>query len=250
MITREKLIEEIEMTLGGGMVDVDLDPKHYNFAIESAIDRYRLRSQNALEESFVVLDIQKGKDTYFLPKSVQIVRSCYRNGTGLTLDVSNPDPAQMLYYQNMYAVQNPTGTGAGAGSLALFDLAAGQRELMARLFVKEVIFTWEPSRSMIRFHRTFAIEEQMLLRIYNIKPEEVLFDDIYARCWIRDYAVAKCKVMLGAARSKFQSISGPDGTISLDGEALKTEATAEFERLEKELVDLLDQREGYGMVIG
>jgi hypothetical protein len=56
--------------------------------------------------------------------------------------------------------------------------------------------------------------------------------------------------MLGAARSKFQSISGPDGSISLDGEALKTEAATEFERLEKELVDLLDQREGYGMVIG
>lgn len=248
MITRERIIEEIEMTLGGGMVDVDLEPRHYNFAIESAIDRYRLRSQNALEESFIVLNIQKEKDTYFLPKSVQIVRSCYRSKNGLSMDTENPDPAQMLYYQNMYSVQSPG--SAGAGSLSSFDLAAGQRELMARLFVRELIFTWEPSRSMLRFHQVFDGEEQVLLRIYNIKPEEILFDDIYARCWIRDYSVAKCKIMMGAARSKFQSISGPDGTISLDGDALKTEAAAEFERLEKELVDLLDQREGYGMVIG
>jgi len=41
--------------------------------------------------------------------------------------------------------------------------------------------------------------------------------------------------MLGEARSKFNTIAGPQGGTSLNGDALKNEALAEMERLEIEV---------------
>ena len=48
---RDKIIEDIRNLLGDGMVDVELDPKHYNQGLDMAFDRFRERSSNANEEA-------------------------------------------------------------------------------------------------------------------------------------------------------------------------------------------------------
>ena len=45
--SRQKLIKDIELSLGGGIIDVELDADHYNISIDHALDRYRQRSSNA-----------------------------------------------------------------------------------------------------------------------------------------------------------------------------------------------------------
>ena len=37
--TRQELIKEIELSLGGGMIDVELDPEHYDLAINKALSK-------------------------------------------------------------------------------------------------------------------------------------------------------------------------------------------------------------------
>ena len=44
---RDKIIEDMRNLLGDGMVDVELDPKHYNQGLDMAFDRFRQRSSNA-----------------------------------------------------------------------------------------------------------------------------------------------------------------------------------------------------------
>ena len=51
---RNKAIKYIELSLGGGMVDVELDREHYDMAIDKALSKYRQRSSRAVEESFIV----------------------------------------------------------------------------------------------------------------------------------------------------------------------------------------------------
>ena len=58
MAARDDLTKEIELRLGGGMVDVELDPEHYNLAITKSLEKYRQRSENAVEESFLVLQLK------------------------------------------------------------------------------------------------------------------------------------------------------------------------------------------------
>jgi hypothetical protein len=56
--------------------------------------------------------------------------------------------------------------------------------------------------------------------------------------------------MLGEARSKFATIAGPQGGGSLNGEALKSEAQQELEKLEKDAEQAVAGGVGYTFVIG
>ena len=58
--------------------------------------------------------------------------------------------------------------------------------------------------------------------------------------WIMKYYLSLCKEMLGAVRAKYQSIPIPGGETSLDGDALRSEASAEKEQLITELREDLE----------
>jgi len=247
---RQRLIEEIQIALGGTMVDVELEDKEYNYAITVTLDRYRQRSGNAIEESFVFLDVQPDVSVYTLPPEVQEVRSVYRRINGAS-GGSTIDPFSLAFTQNIYMIQNPGGLGGtGAGQLATYDFAMQYQSLVGRMFGRDVQFTWDSSSKRITFHRKFGAVEQIGLHVFNARPEEVLLNDVYAKPWLRSMAIANAKMLLGQARSKFASLAGPQGGITLNGDALKSEAQAEMDKLEDELKNLIDQNEGYGFVIG
>ena len=60
------------------------------------------------------------------------------------------------------------------------------------------------------------------------------------RQWIRKYTYALAKELLGIIRSKYSSMPVPDGEVTLDGEALKTEGREEKQQLLEELRDFLE----------
>lgn len=249
---RDKLIEEIQLRLGGGIVDLELDPSHLNYAIDVALGKYRQRSDNATQESYVFVEIQPDQSTYTLPEEVQEIRSVYRNGLGSTTSGGvTLDPFSLANTQTFYGILNPSGLGGGgAGSLATFDLAAQYQSLVGRLFGKEVLYNFDSASKRITFARKFVGQEQIALHCFNTKPEDLLFRDPYARPWLRSYSVAVCKQILGEARGKYSSIAGPGGGVQLNGSAMLTEAQADIEALEKELELFVEQHGGLPFVIG
>jgi hypothetical protein len=60
------------------------------------------------------------------------------------------------------------------------------------------------------------------------------------RQWIRKYTYALAKELLGIIRSKYSSMPIPDGEVTLDGEALKTEGREEKVQLLEELKEFLE----------
>ena len=60
------------------------------------------------------------------------------------------------------------------------------------------------------------------------------------RQWIRKYTYAVAKELLGIIRSKYSSMPIPDGEVTLDGEALKTEGREEKTQLLEELREFLE----------
>ena len=61
---QQQVFEYVKANLGEGMIDVELDPKHYQIALERSINRYRQRSSNAVEESYAFLTMKKNQNTY------------------------------------------------------------------------------------------------------------------------------------------------------------------------------------------
>ncbi len=59
--------------------------------------------------------------------------------------------------------------------------------------------------------------------------------------WIRKYTLALAKELLGAIREKYSSIAIPDGEVSLDGAALRSEAQTEKDMLMQQLRENLEE---------
>lgn len=251
---KQKLISEIQLRLGSGIIDLEPDPEHYELAVQYALDFYRQRSSNALEESFIFLDIQPDVAVYHLPNEVQEVRKIYRRGSGNGNNQGvGIDPFNQAFVNNMYMIGNPSGggmKGGGTGFLATYDLAMQFQNTVGTMFGREVMFTWNSQSKKLTLHRKFSGREEMLLWSYNDKPDEMLITDRMAKPWIRAYAVAQAKLIIGEARSKFAQIAGPQGGSTLNGDAMKSEGQAEIDKLELELHNLVDQSMGYGFCIG
>jgi len=247
---RQRLMNEIQIILGGSIVDIELDPVDYDLAITLAMDRYRQRSGNSIEEAFVFLDVQPDVATYTLPGEIQEVRSVYRNVIGNSGGAAI-DPFSLAFTNNIYMIQNPAQLGTtGGGLLATYDAAMQYQSLIGRMFGRDVQFTWDAATKKITFHRRFGAVENVGLHVYNTRPEEILFDDVYAKPWLRSMAVAQAKMILGQGRGKYNTLAGPQGGITLNGNELKQEALAEIALLDDELRNLIDQSAGYGFIIG
>lgn len=242
---RTKAAKNIELMLGGGLVDVELDKEHYDLAIDKAIGKYRQRSSRAVEESFMILNLTEGESTYTLPEEVIEVKVIYRSsagGIGTTGTTFEPFEAA---YLNTYMLNAARGQG-----LASFELYMGQRELIGMMFGANVTFTWSSTSKTLNLHRRIKGAESVLLHTYNYRPDEVLLADTSSGPWIRDYATAQAKMMLGQARSKFAQLAGPQGGVQLNGSDLIAQAQAEIEKLEEDLKTFADGGTPLGFIFG
>jgi hypothetical protein len=79
---RADTVDYIRFRLGDGMVDVELDPEHYDNSIDKALKRFRQRSQNAYESSYVFLSVVTEQQEYTLPDEIEEVRQAFRRSVG------------------------------------------------------------------------------------------------------------------------------------------------------------------------
>ena len=75
---KQEIFDYVHTMLGGGMIDVELDPEHYELAINKSLQKYRQRAENAVEESLMILELLEGKSEYTLPEEVMEVKDIYR----------------------------------------------------------------------------------------------------------------------------------------------------------------------------
>lgn len=246
---KQKIFDYVDAMLGGGMVDIELDPIHYETALNKALSRYRQRSDNSVEESYSFLTLIEDTNTYTLPDEVIEVRKMYRRSIGSRTGSGDGgslfDPFN-LAYTNTYLMSS-----SSIGGLLTYELFAGHQELVGRMFGSFIEFKYNSaSKQLTMFQRPRGSGEEVLLYTYNYKPDIMIMNDTYSGQWIKDYTLAVCKHMLGEARSKFATIAGPQGGSTLNGDALKNEAAQEMEKLEEEVKMNVAGGVGYGFLIG
>jgi hypothetical protein len=246
--TRQGVYDYCKTMLGDGMIDIELDPKHYETALDRALGVFRQRSDNAVEESFIYLTLEVDKNEYRLPTEIQQVRQIYRRSVGSRTGGGSGgtvfEPFN-LAYTNTYLLSS-----TNMGGLATYELFSQYQELVGKMFGSFINFTWNPQSHNLVIHQRPRSEETVLLWAYNTKPDFTIINDVYAGQWIKDYSLANCKMMLGQAREKFAQIAGPGGGSSLNGAAMKAEAQTDLDRLTKELETLVSGGQGYSFILG
>lgn len=240
------LIKQIELQLGSQMVEVELDVEHYNLAIDLGIQKLRQQSDGSMIETDIFLHITRDVTEYTLPDEVQEIRRLYRHGVGAyTNGGINFDPVSAAY-SNIYLLQPNR-----AGGLATWDMYNNFLETSERVFASQLNFTWDVNKHKLTILRRPTADEEVLVRVYARKSDDDIIRDPYTGPWLRSYATAQAKKMLGEARDKFPGgFPGPGGNVQLNGASLKQEAIAEIEKLEQQLLSIVTGNDGYGLVIG
>lgn len=246
--SRQSVYDYCRTMLGDGMIDVELDPIHYQTAVDRALGVFRQRSDNSVEESYAFLTLKQDQNDYILPKEIQQVRQIFRRsvgsrsggGTGGTVF----EPFN-LAYTNTYLLSS-----TNMGGLATYELFSGYQELIGKMFGSFINFNFVPQTHKLTIMQRPRGDEEVMLWCYNIRPDFAIIEDTYAGQWVKDYSLANCKIMLGQAREKFASIAGPQGGTALNGAAIKAEGQADIDRLTAELVNLVPGGHGYSFIIG
>ena len=245
---KQEIFDYVNAFLGGGMVDVELDPVHYQTALTKALSRFRQRSDNSVEESYMFMPTVIDQNEYTLPNEVVEVRKLFRRSIGSRTgggDGGSLFEPFNLAYTNTYLLSS-----SKLGGLATYDLFSQHQELVGRMFGSFIEFTWNNTSKKLTLLQRPRAEEDLLLYVYNYRPDSELLNDYLASQWIKDYTLASCKYMLGEARSKFATIAGPQGGSTLNGDTLIAEAQAEMDKLELEVAMAVPGGTGYGFTIG
>ena len=234
---KQALFQNVRYRLGDGIIDLELDPQHYEAAYNYAIKVYRQRAQNATQESYTLFTVEKNVDTYTLPQEFINVRCLYRRTVGLETGPSSSsfDPFSSAILNTYLLNYNY------AGGMATYDFYAGYVELAARMFGGYVVYTFDPVTKVLRIVRDpKGSGERILIWADVQRTQEVLLQDPGAGVWIGDWVFAVLKGIIGEAREKFASIAGPGGGTSLNGAAMKAESKQLQEQLIQELKNYVD----------
>ena len=242
---KNDVIKQIRLLLGDGMIDIELDPEHYDLAIDISLDKIRQRSENAVEEDFYTIEFKKEVDEYSLPAEITEVKKIWHRafGHGISAGV-DMDPFELAYANSYFFMNNHI------GGISTYELFSQYRETLNRVAATDIQFIWNPNTHKIKLLRKMRADEVVLLHVYLERPDDQLLTDPYLKSWMRDYSTAYCKRMIGEARSKYATLPGAQGGVSLNGDVLKADANAEIEKLENELKLYIDGSAPLGVMIG
>jgi hypothetical protein len=195
---RKDITDYIYLRLGGAMVDVELDPEHYDMCIDQAVRKYRQRAGSSVESSYLFLSILENQQEYVLPNEVQEVRQVFRRsvGSGSSDTGTQFEPFEAAFV-NTYLLQ-----AGRVGGQATYEMYYQYQELSARMFGGFVNFEFNPVTKTVTLLRKFSASgEKVVLWVYNTRPESGLLQDQQIQPWIQDYSLALAKYTLGEVAS-------------------------------------------------
>jgi len=90
---------------------------------------------------------------------------------------------------------------------------------------------------------SMIVKDNVVSDYSNIQYDFIQYHNIneVGKQWIRKYTLALAKELLGAIREKYSTIPIPDGEVSLDGAALRSEAQVEKDALVTQLRENLEE---------
>ena len=157
---KQEVFDYVNAMLGGGMIDVELDPEHYEIAIRASFDKFRQRSDNSVEESYMFLELVLDQNEYILPDEVVEVRQMFRRSIGSRTgggDGGTLFEPFNLAYTNTYLLAS-----SNMGGLATYNLFAGYQELVGRMFGSFIEFTWNTATKKLTVLQRPRTGEQVL----------------------------------------------------------------------------------------
>lgn len=234
---RLRLIKIIKHQMGWPKLCAELTEEQFNVAIDNAIDEFRRRADNAYSHKYISFTIKKGQVVYYLndprdhtDKVVNVIKIHRINHLG----ISSLSAETGLYAQAFF---NQLYQGSNVDVLAI-HLMNQLSENYEKIFAGNLSFTWdEPSRQLTILRRINVNEERVLLEVACERTEQELLYDRWAKQWLQGWAQSEVMEMLGEIRSKYGTLPGPNGGITLNGDSLLSRSAELQTELLRQIAD-------------
>jgi hypothetical protein len=219
--------QELAMKMFGGMMDFNWNPVSKKLTLVRKIPN---AGHNYVRVSSLTSDgLTQGSTITIVTEDVWTVQP------GDSITINN---CRVGGYSNNYEIQT-------------VDLDSKTFTVTAKTALQGTSVVLHDLRStQIWSNKSDVPSETVLLRVYNHKPDSMLMNDHMIFPWLQEYAYSFAKRIVGEARSKFATIAGPQGGSTLNGDALKTEAQAEMDKLEEDLKTYVDGSTPLTWIIG
>lgn len=218
--------------LGYPQTRVELTEDQITQCIEMALDRYHY--YRTPEPYYWYAHIGHGQYEIELPPDINktsIIEVIYQPNSDLFSQLSGSGESFFLTYY----MQKSGGT-----FLSDFYVAMAYKETFERTLgiAPSYEFVTHPNadgemRDFVRLYPRPSIGSVMVGLKISRTMSEMETDE---KTWIRKYALAWAKQMLGRIRSKFGSMPGPTGEFQLNGSELIAEAQQEIEQLDRSVM--------------
>ncbi len=108
---------------------------------------------------------------------------------------------------------------------------------MEQLFATRVVYHWNEKNRQLKLFQHIITHERVLVEAFIERTEQDLLTSRETSLWIKKWALAEAKHILGQTRGKYVNLAGPNGSTSLNAQDLLSQATDEKGKLQEELYD-------------
>ena len=238
---RVQLMTEVKARMGYPAVCVELNDTNFDVAINNAIATFRQLSDSAYAHRHVSYTLiggpTGGQNVYYLndprdktDRIVNVVKIHRINQLGISSLSAESGLYAQAFFNQLYQ-----GSNVDVLSIHLMNQLS---ETYEKIFAGNIMFTWdEASRELIILRRLLQAQERVVLEVVMEREEQELINDRWTKMWIQDWTYADCLEQLGLIRSKYGTLPGANGGITLNGDSLLAMASEKKTELRRQIND-------------
>jgi hypothetical protein len=234
---RLRLINVLKHQLGYPQVCAELTEEQFNVAIDNALEEFRRRADNAYANKYVSFTIKRGQSVYYLndprdgtDKIVNVIKIHRINHLGISSLSAETGLYAQAFFNQLYQ-----GSNVDVISIHLMNQLS---ETYEKIFAGNLTFVWdEPSRQLTILRRINVEEERVVLEVAMERSEQELLYDRWCKQWLQAWAQSEAMEMLGEIRSKYGTLPGPNGGITLNGPELLSRSAELQTELLRQIAD-------------
>ncbi len=233
---REALIHQLKVFLGWPSVCVELQPEAFDVAIDNALAEFRKLADNAYQKQYITFPFKGGTSNYYLndpvlgtDRIVSIMKIFRVNTLGLA-SFGGPNGVYAQQFLNQFA-------SGGMVDILSIHMMACLSEEFERIFAGNIMFGFNEATRKLEIYRTLYGDEKVILECTMEKTEQELMKDRYSKQWIKKWALAELKKMIGFIRTKYGNLPSANGGLSMNGDTMLNDAQSDFEELHRQIRD-------------
>lgn len=236
ILDREEFTAYCLRKLGEPVIQVNVSPEQVEDAVDDALDMFWEYHADGSTQGFFKHEIDQDDldNGYFGvdKNTLSIIRVLSLSGGGGSNGIAMVDNLQMFSYFSDLVSKIPNGGMGG------YYTSLGQMNMMTETFNAEKLIAYNKHQDRL----TIKSDPSLVRLGEYIVYEAVVVNDpeenpeTWNNWWLKNYTVAVIKKQWGVNLGKYQGVTLPSG-ITLNGEAIRSEASAEIEALEQRLRD-------------